>query len=546
MKKHVVLLATMAMFILLIGGCKTVPPPVKINTGQYPQSFETVIDGSTRAVNYLLYIPKEYPESRKDCPLILFLHGAGERGNDISMVAKHGPSKLVAEEKKELPFIIASPQCPASGWWSTPLQTELLSALLEDLVSRYRIDKERIYVTGLSMGGFGTWALAAAFPERFAAIAPICGGGNPGSAAKIAHLPAWVFHGGKDEVVQVRQSEQMVAALEEAGGNPRFTVYPEAGHDSWTQTYSNPYLYEWFLMHKRSGILDEGVATERSMDLVEILMSDDWLRVGSMVVDTDRFTNGAVGLVAANPADVPLMVRGTVKGDSRLEISTAEIDLTVPARAEARVEIEVSSAEPVELSALDPLEATISGSYATTARLPVVFEGTHVIDMHYDWQGPELTRNGRFAQGMAGWNAFPRSAESGNKAGVVSGELIALVRSADPVWALLAFQPVGVLQVDTLYRLSFRARTDHPSGASVSVSISDGLKEEGNTPIQVDGQPPQDSLPVGLSPEMTPYEMDFRIQSESDLESAVLVFAFAQPGEVAIDDVSLRTVERRD
>jgi predicted peptidase len=128
-----------------------------------------------------------------------------------------------------------------------------LNSLLDDLVSRYRIDKQRIYVTGLSLGGFGTWSLAAAYPDRFAAIAPICGGGNPEDAASIAHLPVWVFHGAKDKVVSIEKSEEMVAALKKVGSDVKFTVYPDAGHNSWTATYENPELYEWFLEHTLSG-----------------------------------------------------------------------------------------------------------------------------------------------------------------------------------------------------------------------------------------------------------------------------------------------------
>lgn len=208
----------------------------------------------TRTVRakYLLYLPERHAASRKRWPLILFLHGAGERGDDLRKVEVHGPPKLVAGGKK-FPFVVVSPQCPDNDWWSSALQIDVLNALLDDVVSRYRVDQERIYITGLSMGGFGTWGLAAAHPGRFAAIAPICGGGNPADAARIARLPAWVFHGAKDDVVPLKKAEEMVAALETAGGNVKFTVYPDAGHDSWTATYDNPDLYDWFLQHTCAG-----------------------------------------------------------------------------------------------------------------------------------------------------------------------------------------------------------------------------------------------------------------------------------------------------
>lgn len=208
-------------------------------------------------LNYLLGLPKDYEESdgSKLWPLILYLHGAGERGTNLSIVATHGPPKLVAAGKA-LPFILIAPQCPFQQRWDD----DVLLALLDDVVFRYRVDKTRVYVTGLSMGGFGTWSLAVNYPERFAAAAPICGGGNgidvllAEGARKDAllSLPIWAFHGAKDDVVPVSESERMTAALKRAGSaNARLTVYPEADHDSFTRTYENPKLFEWFLAHQR-------------------------------------------------------------------------------------------------------------------------------------------------------------------------------------------------------------------------------------------------------------------------------------------------------
>lgn len=238
------------------GGCTSSTQRTEVNLGQHPQSFKKEIRMAVRA-DYLLYLPKAYGTPGTSWPLLLFLHGAGERGDDVSQVELHGPPKLVAKGRREFPFVMVSPQCPAGEGWSGELQMDTLNALLDDVVSRYRIDTERIYVTGLSMGGFGTWRLAAAYPDRFAAIAPICGGGRPGDAARLAHLPIWVFHGAKDATVQIKESEAMVAALERVGGNVKFTVYPGAGHDSWTATYENPELYAWFLRHTRSGNVQE-------------------------------------------------------------------------------------------------------------------------------------------------------------------------------------------------------------------------------------------------------------------------------------------------
>ncbi|MEI6082813.1 MAG: PHB depolymerase family esterase [Verrucomicrobiota bacterium] len=212
---------------------------------QTPKKFKRQITMTAQA-SYLLYLPPEYASDRKKrWPVLLFLHGAGERGNNLELVKSHGPAKLI-KQGQEFPFIVVSPQCPTGEWW----RAEVLAALLDEIESRYRVDKRRIYVTGLSMGGYGTWALALTYPHRFAAIAPICGGGHWWTTPRIKHLPTWVFHGTKDSVVPFKRSKEMVDALRQAGGNVRFTRYPGVDHDSWTATYANPKLYEWFLQHQ--------------------------------------------------------------------------------------------------------------------------------------------------------------------------------------------------------------------------------------------------------------------------------------------------------
>ncbi len=197
--------------------------------------------------NYLLYLPAEYGQSKEKWPLIMFLHGAGERGNNIEAVKRHGPPKLI-KQGKSFDFIIISPQCPKNIWW--PEKNEVLINLLDDVEAKYRVDSDRVYLTGLSMGGFGTWSLATAYPKRFAAIAPICGGGERHAAYRLKNTPVWAFHGAKDNVVPVEESKQMVDAVNTKGGKAKLTVYPEADHDSWTQTYENPELYQWFLSHR--------------------------------------------------------------------------------------------------------------------------------------------------------------------------------------------------------------------------------------------------------------------------------------------------------
>lgn len=196
-------------------------------------------------MDYLLYLPEDY-ESKESWPLVLFLHGSGERGTDLELVRKHGPPKLIAEGKK-FPCIIVSPQCPPGKSW----EAYELNALLDELCGTLKVDQERISVTGLSMGGFGTWQLANFAPARFSAIAPICGGGETRWARRLSHLSIWIVHGAKDESVPVIRSQEMADAIRDAGGHPQLTIYPEAQHDSWTETYNNPAFFEWLLLQKR-------------------------------------------------------------------------------------------------------------------------------------------------------------------------------------------------------------------------------------------------------------------------------------------------------
>ena len=212
-------------------------------------TFHTPFPAGTINTSYLLYLPESYhAQPEKRWPFILFLHGAGERGDNPAYVATQGLPKLLQDEP-DFPFIVLSPQCMSGSWW----RSDVLEAVLDEAMSEYRIDRERIYLTGLSMGGFGTWALAIANPQRFAAIAPICGGGDANAVCRIKHVPVWTFHGARDTIVPIERTEVMVDALKKCGGQVCFTVYPEAGHDSWTQTYANPQLYNWFLQWKRTG-----------------------------------------------------------------------------------------------------------------------------------------------------------------------------------------------------------------------------------------------------------------------------------------------------
>ncbi len=196
--------------------------------------------------NHIIFFPLDHLKQEQPWPTIVFLHGAGERGNDLKLVTSQGLPRML-KDRDDFPFITVAPQCPEDEYWIPSMVDELILMVAD----KFRVDTDRLYLTGISMGGYATWVTAIDFPDRFAAIAPICGGGDPDKVSVIKHLPAWSFHGAKDPVVKVTESEEMVKALKKAGGNVRFTLYPEGGHDVWTETYNNPSLYDWFLSQSR-------------------------------------------------------------------------------------------------------------------------------------------------------------------------------------------------------------------------------------------------------------------------------------------------------
>ena len=240
MRKIQILL--LALTVVVMCGCNE---SEKFQTGQRAVKMSRPVQ---MEIDYLLYLPADYGKVEKDWPLMVFLHGAGERGSNLDKVKYHGPPKL-AGGGKDLPFIIVSPQCPEGKWW--PNYVEKIMALIDQTVEDYDVDESRVYLTGLSMGGYGTWAIASTYPERFAAIAPVCGGGMPFTAHNLKDVPIWAFHGAKDNVVKLSQSQEMVDAVNKFGGNAKITVYPDANHDSWTETYNNDQLYEWMLGHQK-------------------------------------------------------------------------------------------------------------------------------------------------------------------------------------------------------------------------------------------------------------------------------------------------------
>ena len=205
------------------------------------------------SISYWLYLPKDY-DAKPKWPLMLFLHGRGESQGPLSAVKRWGPPRLL-ERGEHFPFIVVSPQCPPSPeTWPNARQQALLLALLDHVTQSCKADADRVYLTGLSMGGFGSWRLAADHPQRFAAVVPICGGGNPKDAPKLKSLPIWIWHGGADPVVPVRLSVEMFDAIKKAGSTTvRLTTLEGIGHNSWEAAYASPDLYQWLGKQTRSG-----------------------------------------------------------------------------------------------------------------------------------------------------------------------------------------------------------------------------------------------------------------------------------------------------
>jgi predicted peptidase len=203
-----------------------------------------------------------------DYPLVVFLHGAGERGDDNQRQLVHGMNEFASDPiRKNFPSFVVAPQCPEDQQWvdtpwsadshrmavePTPVLRWTLE-LIQHLTDRYPVDPHRIYLTGLSMGGFGVWEALARQPARFAAAVIVCGGGDPATATAIARTPVWVFHGDQDPAVQPQRSREMLRALQQAGGSPRYTEYPNTGHDSWSPTFRDPQMYAW-LFAQRLGV----------------------------------------------------------------------------------------------------------------------------------------------------------------------------------------------------------------------------------------------------------------------------------------------------
>jgi len=241
---------------VLLSGCTESKKQPAMSPGKHQQLFErTITEGAstkTESCRYLLLLPKGYGKKQQNWPMIIFLHGAGKRPDNLRKIWTPIPPNI-SEVKKNFQFIVVYPQCPKDNKgnyreWSN----KLLFDLVNDITNRHYVDKKRIYVTGLSMGGTTAWDMACTYPDLFAAIAPICGWTQPEKACGMKKVPVWAFHGANDPVVPPKESEEMVDAVKACGGDARLTIYPDAGHNAWTQTYNNKELYDWFLEHSKN------------------------------------------------------------------------------------------------------------------------------------------------------------------------------------------------------------------------------------------------------------------------------------------------------
>ncbi len=199
---------------------------------------------------YMLFVP---PDTRPDqtMPVIVFLHGSSAVGNDGEKQSQVGLPLAIRQDEKNFPFLVVLPQAQLKSWRADGEDGKRVLAILDEVAKSFKIDPGRIYLTGQSMGGSGTWSLAAAYPERWAAIVPICGRADPTTAARIKKIPCWCFHGDADALVPVDQSRKMIKALEKAGGMPRYTEYAGVGHNSWSRAYATRELFDWLLQQQK-------------------------------------------------------------------------------------------------------------------------------------------------------------------------------------------------------------------------------------------------------------------------------------------------------
>jgi predicted peptidase len=207
-------------------------------------------DSNATTTKYGLFVPHGYDE-RKAWPLILFLHGAGETGADGQRQMEVGLGPAIHKREANFPCISVFPQAQSRTWQAVSPDAQRALDIVKEVRKKFNVDPARLYLTGLSMGGFGTWSLAARYPQRWAAMVPICGGGNLARAGKVKDIPCWCFHGAKDDIVPVKRSREMIEAVRAVGGRPKYTEYESVGHKSWDRAYAHRGLFTWLLNQRR-------------------------------------------------------------------------------------------------------------------------------------------------------------------------------------------------------------------------------------------------------------------------------------------------------
>ena len=203
-----------------------------------------------KRIKYIVCYPDNFNENQK-YPLLLKLHGAGGRGDDITPLLRDSAFLKQREKFSDFPFLTIMPLCHENTWFD---MWEQLKEFLINMTALPNVDAERVYLMGASMGGYATWAMAMSCPEIFAAIVPICGGGMYWNALRLVNVPIWAFHGANDNVVLPRESEIMVERVNNFGGKAKLTIYPENDHNAWDDTFSNPQVYSWLLEHKNENV----------------------------------------------------------------------------------------------------------------------------------------------------------------------------------------------------------------------------------------------------------------------------------------------------
>lgn len=215
---------------------------------------------------YLTYLPDNYDSTKADLyPVIIYLHGRSASGTNLSSVRRYG-LPFFLDRGKKLNYIVIAPQCPWGKNWASE---NWMDPMMQKLNKKYHVDNDRIYLTGMSLGGFGTWELANRYPNRFAAIAPMCGGGKTEWTNNIYHIPTWVFHGTQDRLVPVLRSDQMVDGLKKHNALIKYSRIPKMGHDLHRQ-FDNDELYQWFAQFTRRPLNEEDELSIRPMDKIEV------------------------------------------------------------------------------------------------------------------------------------------------------------------------------------------------------------------------------------------------------------------------------------